>query len=63
MMPVMIVENQGVLYLGWINPKAFGRRRSRLMLIQIRGCPSWKTSNTLVVATTALAETIYPIQR
>ena len=31
------------------------------MLIQIRGCPNWKTSSTLVVATTALIDTIYPI--
>ena len=58
MIPVMMVENQGVLNFGWILAKAFGSSPSRLMLIQIRGCPSWKTSNTLVVATTALAEMI-----
>ena len=32
------------------------------MLIQILGCPNWKTSKTLVVATTALIETTVSIQ-
>src|ERR1700752_2892934 len=61
MMPVMMVENHGVLNFGWILPKALGNSLSRLMLIQMRGCPSWNTSSTLVVATTALTEIKYPI--
>src|SRR5687768_1785635 len=40
MMPVMIVEKPGVLNFGCTLANAGGSRPSRLMLIQMRGCPS-----------------------
>src|ERR1700739_4011371 len=39
--PVTTVENEGVLYFGWIRENALGKSPSLLMLIQILGCPSW----------------------
>src|SRR5574343_645948 len=54
--PVRIVENPGVWYLGSTSANFLGNKPSLLMLIQILGCPIWNTSNTLVVATTALIE-------
>jgi hypothetical protein len=38
--PVKTVEKEGVLYLGCILEKALGNKPSRLMLIQMRGCPN-----------------------
>ncbi len=38
--PVRIVENEGVLYLGWRREKIAGSKPSRLILIQILGCPN-----------------------
>ena len=52
--PVMRVANQGVRKRGWIFENAFGSSPSRLMLIQMRGCPTWNTSKTLAMAMTAL---------
>jgi hypothetical protein len=54
--PVTIVANDGVWNLGWMRENAFGNKPSRLMLIQMRGWPSWNISNTLAVAITALME-------
>src|SRR5262245_22787205 len=52
--PVMIVENHGVLNRGWMAEKIGGSNPSRLIDIQMRGCPNWKTSNTVAIASTAL---------
>jgi len=38
--PVIMVENEGVLKRGWTREKIGGSNPSRLILIQIRGCPS-----------------------
>src|SRR5687768_8114502 len=56
--PVKIVENEGVLYFGWIRENILGNKPSRLILIQILGCPNWNTSKTLAVAIIALTATI-----
>ena len=53
-----MVENEGVLYLGWSRANIGGSRPSRLMLIQMRGWPNWKTNSTLAMAITALIEII-----
>src|SRR5215510_8982307 len=52
--PVMMVENHGVLKRGWMAEKIGGSNPSRLIDIQMRGCPSWKTSSTVAIAITAL---------
>ncbi|MNQ99367.1 hypothetical protein D3C85_1150980 [compost metagenome] len=56
--PTTMVAKDGVWYLGWILEKDLGNKPSRLMLIQILGCPIWKTSNTLAIANTALTAII-----
>src|SRR5262245_40137567 len=52
--PVTMVENHGVLNRGWMEEKMDGSRPSRLIDIQMRGCPSWNTSKTVAMAITAL---------
>ena len=56
--PVTIVAKAGVPNLGCTLENFLGSKPSLLILIQILGCPNWNTSNTLVVATTALMEII-----
>ena len=56
--PVMIVPRYGVLNRGCTLEKNGGRSPSRDMDMKMRGCPSWKTSNTLVIANTAPRETM-----
>ena len=56
--PVTIVANPGVLYFGCISANFLGINPSRLIVIQMRGCPIWNTNNTLVMATTAAIDTI-----
>ena len=60
--PTTMVAKEGVLYLGCTIENFFGNKPSRLMLIQIRGCPIWNTSNTEAIATTALTAIIPDIQ-
>jgi hypothetical protein len=45
--PVTTVAYDGVLYFGALFENRFGNKPSRLILIQIRGCPIWKTNKTL----------------
>ena len=49
-----MVANEGVRNFGWMVENFLGNKPSRLMLIQMRGCPSWNTSSTLAMATIAL---------
>src|ERR1051325_1226572 len=51
--PVRIVPTYGVLYFGWTLASTGGRRPSRAIEKKMRGCPSWNTSSTLPIATTA----------
>src|SRR6185503_5955827 len=51
--PVRIVPTYGVRYFGCTLENAFGSSPSRDIEKKMRGWPSWKTSNTLPIATTA----------
>ena len=51
--PVRIVVTCGVRYFGWIFANHGGRSPSRDIAMRMRGCPSWKTRSTAVIATTA----------
>ena len=51
--PVRIVVTYGVRYFGWIFPNHGPRSPSRDIAMRMRGCPSWKTRRTDVIATTA----------
>ena len=60
--PVRMVVMWGVWYFGWIFAAQAGSRPSRAIVKKMRGCPSWKTISTDVVAMTAPSEMMPAVQ-